>query len=289
MSPVKLYDGSKRGGWIPDLPDSRDLLLSDPLCVLRKPVVESRGPDDRSDLRDFFNPVENQGPTFATTAVSCGGLVEYFNRRCRGKLGSVSKPFLYDVSRRMHGIHGDCGISIRQALKSLVRVGVPPRSYINEASGLPNPSFDPLLYSFAGDYQSVRYYRVEPTPRATSLHFVKVLLSLGIPCVFGMPLYATLTTDPRIDYRPNDEVIGGVSGVLVGHDDDYRISSRGALLFRSSWGDDWGDLGYGWISYRMIEAGLIRDIWTIFRPEWREEGDFSFSRGSTSKSQLGLT
>ncbi|WP_144057937.1 hypothetical protein [Novipirellula maiorica] len=178
----------------------------------------------------------------------------------------------------MHNVHGDCGVSIRQVLRTLVRVGVPPQLCSHPQTALRGDlSYDPLLYAFARDYVGIRYYRIEPYRKQNQLQVVKSLLSIGVPCVFGMPLCSAILTDPRIDYRNcANEVIGGVTGVMVGYDDDFRISSRGALLFRSTWGVDWGDSGYGWISYRMLEAGLVQDLWTIFAPNWSGNGNFSF-------------
>ena len=270
---------ARRGGWLPDVPDGRDFTLTDCIDPLREAVLGSGRLAKFADLSEDFPPVEDQGATLATTAYSCGGLAEYFNRRCSGRLLPISKPFLYDVSRRMHGLWVDSGVSIRQVLRALIRFGAPPIVCVEGAAYPPHgPFYDPLLYGFVREYEAIRYYRVCRYEDRPPLQIVKTLLSMGVPCVFGMPLNSSvmLSNDSRIDCRPSiDEVVGGISGVFVGYDDEFRISKCGALRFRSTWGTKWGDSGYGWLSYEVLDH-TIGDIWFVFDPSWSGSGDFAF-------------
>lgn len=209
-------------------------------------------------------------------AYSCGALIEYFNRRCLGKLSPLYKRFLYDAGRRLQGIVGDNGVSIRSTLKTLRRVGLPPASCMfQDATAGADLSFDPLLYTFCADYYDLAYYRIDSIDLSPGqrLDLVRQLLQIGLPTVFGMPLLSCRSNDPRIDFRIDAEVVGGAAGVFVGYDDTYRMSAAGALRFLSSWGREWGDSGLGWLSYKFIEEGLVRDIWTVFHPKWVEHGD----------------
>lgn len=276
MTEVKENFGQELGGWIPDIPDKRDFTLLDLPDVLRTPLSAIQTVEDEADLSEFFPDAESQQDRRATVAYACGSLVEYFNRRCRGKLVRLSKPFLYDVTRRLEGVRGDNSVSIRATLKAVRRIGMPPAScVVRDGYGKFDLSQDPLLYSFSSEYRDLAYFRIDTLELSPDrrLDIVRKLLLLGIPTVFGIPLLSCHSRDPRIDFRVDHEVVGGAAGVFVGYDNTYRMSSVGALRFLSSWGSEWGENGFGWLSYKYVEEALVRDIWAIFDPSWSKHGD----------------
>lgn len=63
--------------------------------------------------------------------------------------------------------------------------------------------------------------------------------------------------------------------MAVGYDNARRVrSTKGALRVRMSWGEDWGEGGYGWLPYAYVERGLAVDFWTLLRPDWLASGEF---------------
>ena len=60
--------------------------------------------------------------------------------------------------------------------------------------------------------------------------------------------------------------IGGHAMLLVGYVDDEAITGGGYFLVRNSWGDDWGEGGYGKIPYAYIEL-FATSAATILRPK----------------------
>ena len=57
-------------------------------------------------------------------------------------------------------------------------------------------------------------------------------------------------------------------------DNKHGTTTRGALLFRNSWGPSWGDKGYGWLPYEYVLRGLAIDWWVLLEEKWVNTGEF---------------
>ena len=73
--------------------------------------------------------------------------------------------------------------------------------------------------------------------------------------------------------------------MAVGYDDDVVIKNpsdgqetRGAILFRNSWGPGWGNQGYGWLPYEYVRRAYAIDWWSIISAEYADTGNFGFGQ-----------
>ena len=293
-------------GWLPDLPDFRDYSVehdevsdrfkllgeTDSIKAMLETVGVGAGQKVKlpatADLRGFCSKIENQQTLGSCTAQAGVGLVEYFQRRASGKYIDGSRLFLYKATRNLMKLTGDTGAYLRTTMAALVLFGVPPEEYWPYR--VPDFDVEPpaFCYSFAQNYQAIRYYRLDPpgTDKVTVLPGrVKSLLAAGLPSIFGFTVFSSISQasgDGEIPYPTDKErVKGGHAVMAVGYDDGKKIENDlggaptvGALLIRNSWGEGWGMKGYGWLPYKYVETGLAIDWWSLIKCEWVDTGTF---------------
>jgi len=103
--------------------------------------------------------------------------------------------------------------------------------------------------------------------------------------MFGFTVYNSIqqsSTTGRIPYPcEGEKVEGGHAIMAVGYDDKMSINNemcgkatKGALLIRNSWGEEWGEKGYGYLPYEFVLEGLAEDWWTLIEQGWVDTGQF---------------
>jgi C1A family cysteine protease len=279
-------------GWLPDWPDIRDYTAEHGAIAPLLLRAHLRGPKKKlpaaADLRAWCPPIEDQGQLGSCTANAGVALVEYFERRASGKHVDASRLFLYKATRNLLNLKGDTGAYLRTTMGALVLFGVPPEKfwpYREKDVEKEPPAF---CYAFAANYHAISYFSLDPpgTRPADLIERVKTYLAGGVPSMFGFTVYDSIDqagADGAIPFPGTKEkVAGGHAIVAVGYDDAKKIKNRekgakqtvGAFLIRNSWGEGWGDAGYGWLPYEYVGAGLAEDWWTLIKAEWVDSGEF---------------
>jgi C1A family cysteine protease len=292
-------------GWRPDYPDfrdytpeTRDIPISKKGLGIKKSVKEllkevglktdgTEIPVQR-DLRQWCSPVEDQLNLGSCTAQAAVAALEYFEKRAFGIHLDASRLFVYKVTRNLLGWSGDTGAHNRTTMAALVLFGVPPEQYwpYIEADFDAEPSA--FCYSFARNYQTVQYYKLDSPgiAREALLTKIKEHLAYALPLIFGFTVFSSYeqgSDDGKIPYPGAGETaVGGHAVLAVGYDDKLVIENsnsgkktKGALLFKNSWGTGWGDKGYGWLPYDYILNYLAVDWWTLTKAEWIDTKNFN--------------
>lgn len=244
-------------GWVPDLPDHRDLMYA----AIRK---APRKLPKSVDLRPGCSPVENQEQLGSCGSNALVGALEFLEIKDKRTLVDLSRLFIYYNTRVIEGTVGtDSGIMIRDGVKTLVKQGVCPEQdwpyVIKQFTQKPSPA----CYKEALDHQVISYHRV------SNLNEIKACLAEGFPFVFGFTVYDGFESDQVAKTgvlnlpKPDEQEVGGHAVMGVGYDD-----AQERLIVRNSWGADWGMSGYFTMPYAYVESrDLSDDFWTIRKAE----------------------
>ena len=190
--------------------------------------------------------------------------------------------------RKLLGLWGDSGASLRGTAGAMQLFGVPPEQYWPYEE----PEFESeppgFAYAFAEKFQSLKYYRLDPkgTKPDALLAAIKAGLASQLPAMFGWAVFSSIRLAEKSGKVPfpseGDAMVGGHAVMAVGYDDAISIpggalghESKGGILFRNSWGNAWGDGGYGWLSYDYILEELTGDWWALIDQEWTDTEQFT--------------
>lgn len=268
-------------GWIPDFPDLRDYTPDHAKVKLLTAKLKEKTLPASVDLRKWCSPIEDQKDLGSCTAHAVEGVVEYFENKSFGKYINASRLFLYKTTRNLMHLSGDTGATLKSSLGALVLFGMPPEEYCPYNTESFDAEPDSFCYAFGQNYRCISYFRHDPanlTPPEV-LESIKKYLAAGIPSVFGFSVYSSINqaeADGKIPWPGgNENLLGGHAVAAVGYDDSLEvingqtgIKTAGALLIRNSWGEAWGEEGYGWLPYEYVLKGLAADWWSVLKQDW---------------------
>lgn len=292
-------------GWVRDIPDFQDYTIDrDEISPRLQSVGEkytikmmlgkvgaskpAESLPAKVDLTKWCSEIEDQGNLGSCTAQAAVGLVEYFEIKAFGRHLDASRLFLYKVTRNLLHWTGDTGAYLRTTMAALVLFGVPPEDYWPHMVAdfdIEPPAFN---YSYAQNYQAISYYRLDPFGIKSDalLKRIKTNIAAQLPAMFGFSVYNSYTQAGNKGKIPfptaGEKKVGGHAVCVVGYDDTIKIKNsnpgsketKGALLIRNSWGENWGDEGYGWLPYEYVFQGLAVDWWSLLKTEWIDSEKF---------------
>ncbi len=264
-------------GWLPDIPDIRDYTKDHPDIA---PLLKSpKTMPSRVDLRPFCPPIVDQGRLGSCTANAAAGLIGYYHN-AMGNFSPLSRLFTYKTTRNLMESDGDTGAYIRTTMGSLALFGMPPEQFwqydITKFDDEP-PAF---CYSFASNFQALKYFRIdaEGLSNAQILRDAKSALSQKLPLMFGFTVYESInnSSDGKIPFpKPKEKTVGGHAVCAVGYDDKMKVGDCvGAFIIRNSWGEGWGEHGYGYLPYEYLLQGIALDWWCLLKAEWIDISQF---------------
>lgn len=241
-------------GWVPDLPDHRDLIYAAPAEFLTALPTSV-------DLRAQCPPVYDQGQLGSCTANSIGGAFQFEQLKQKIPNFIPSRLFIYYNERVIENtVNSDSGAQIRDGMKVVAKQGAPPETDwpydISKFAEKPPQK----AYTDAEQNKVLSYQRVSRV-----LNQMKGCLASGYPYVVGFTVYdsfesiAVAHSGHAPMPQPGEQVAGGHAVVAVGYDDSNQW-----FIVRNSWGASWGMAGYFTLPYQyLLEPNLSDDFWTI--------------------------
>lgn len=244
----------KKLAWIKDKEDMRDKTHVSYLR-LQTDIPESK------DLSSLFTPVEDQGDLGSCTSNAAAGIVEFFERNVLGRYTNLSRLFTYKVTRNLEKSKGDIGATIRGTLGSLRLFGACPETYLKYNVSKFDEEPTAFQYAFASNYKAIDYYRLDLEDSTALIDKIKTHIATNVPVICGIQVYDNFydNADGNID-MPTGSLLGGHAIVLCGYNKDR-------IIFRNSWGSDWGTNGYGSLPIEYVNL-YGSDFWVLLKSDY---------------------
>ena len=236
--------------WVPDKIDNRDY----------KYLVMNKTSRNVVDLRIHCSPIEDQGNLGSCTGQAIAGAIELLNKRT-GKQNDVSRLYIYYYERELIGtIHYDSGAYIRDGIKVTNKKGAPLEKFwpynIRLFRNTPNAAAN----NDASKRKVTLYERVNDHDGCIDA------ITNGYPVIIGFYVYSSFesrqVSKTGIMPYPNtkrERLLGGHAVLLVGYDKAKKV-----YIARNSWGPSWGDKGYFYMPFQVIQdKGMSSDFWII--------------------------
>ncbi len=213
------------------------------------------------DLRSICSPIEDQGSTGSCVANAIVGALEMHQRKAGLPVTDLSRLFLYYNARALaKNEDKDTGSFIHHGMAALMAFGVCEERmwpYL-EPMFMTRPT--EACYQNATHYEAVQFAR---TPRGLS---ALAALAQGLPVAFGMyvpgncyRVAGETGMMPMPEELPDPGQPSGHAMLLVGYD-----LGRESYLVRNSWGTGFGDAGYCWIPFKVMDAWSQPDhFWAV--------------------------
>jgi hypothetical protein len=211
------------------------------------------------DLRPWMTAVEEQGEIGSCTANALAGSIEYLLRR-EGAPADVSRLFIYFNQRLWDDrVREDTGASVASGILVLNRLGVPRETswpYQRDLFAVqpPEPVFAEAAKRRVVDWWSL----------PVDCDALRGCLAAGFPVVFGTRVTESFVKTPKtgltgMPQGADDRKHGRHALLLVGYHDPKRL-----FVVRNSWGEDWGDRGYGYMPYEyVLNRNWTGSCWAI--------------------------
>ena len=212
------------------------------------------------DLTGKQTPVRSQGQEGSCVgfAMVCG-VKEYQEQKERKKFVNLSPRYLYEAAKRISG-HSE-GTTLKAAMQVAQKLGTCEESYwpyIAQQPGTPKK----------GAEENALKYRIKSYARIRTTDELKAALinpEIGDTLV-GVTVYSGMVSDEAkrtgvvTDPTCWDKMkaLGGHALCAVAYNDvSPYFKNDGHIKVKNSWGKEFGDKGYLYLSYKNITANMI--------------------------------
>jgi hypothetical protein len=179
----------------------------------------------------------------------------------------LSPEFLIWAARKSTGHKGEQAMFF-EAVHGLNALGICTEELLPYSAKL-KTNANPSKVAMAGAKELAQRWKVHWIKRwdlkqpltDTELQAIKEALAAGHPVACGLRWPKTLRGSALLTVPQSTEVFDGHSIAFVGYADDPKMNGGGAFRFRNSFGPNWGQGGYGLMSYAYARAYANDAMW----------------------------
>jgi C1A family cysteine protease len=238
----------------PSPDDERDYLFVEPPATLQLPSGDNLGP--------LTPHIKDQGQEGSCTGFSLSSARESLAIKAAGNIHDFSAAFLYYEERRIeHDTTEDAGANLRDGMKVLKKIGVPPEDLFPYRAGDFTAPPPPNAYDAAVAFTISAYHRLY------SIRSIKAAIAIARqPVVLGITVYQGMeeSRDGRIPMPgPGEQAIGGHAILCVGYVDSPNKGEDGWLILNNSWGSGAGTNGQYFLPYKYLLHTDWAEMWTM--------------------------
>ncbi len=217
------------------------------------PAFDAVPVQDAVDLRKYCSPVGDQGPTSRCSAFAWTHAAELVSTMKDPNAARLSPSFTMLEFQRMQGdaqdyayaySGGDGTVDGPDPARVLTEQGTCRQELWPDTSQTPVTSERVLI-------ADAERHLLDATPHPIALDDVRKALSAGCPVHLGMntgPVFSNVGRDGLFNAaEPPSGRHGRHAMLIVGYTGNFYI-------VKNSWGDNWGDQGYGYIPKSVLEA-----------------------------------
>ncbi|MCW7491272.1 cysteine protease [Leptospira sp. 2 VSF19] len=213
------------------------------------------------DLSSQMPPVGNQGRQNSCVAWATGYAIKSYLLKNKGQVSEYDPPFaggkgnfVFSPAFIYNQQNGgeDKGLYYYKTMEFLKTSGVAPWS------SMPYSDKDYLTQPSQSSKKEALKYKIKSFSRLNFKNpdeIKRVLVSKNVVMVGMIIDDAFYKLKGSNIYDENGgQSYGGHAMTIVGYDDNKKSKSgkKGAFKLQNSWGTNWGDKGFGWVSYSML-------------------------------------
>lgn len=228
----------------PSPPDARDYKLT---ALMAGQVL-----NEEKTNSGFCGPVYDQGASGFCWGFAATAYINWlYNKHKVNSLHHLSP--LYLIQQVKNGSYSDYptieGESIRAAIKGAQKAGSVaevrfPYDLYEGGLAFRIPSAELLRIS--------ERFRIGPYAAVLSLDEITTSLSLGNPVLAGVIWTDRFFEGYQLDFPFGTSVGGHAILLLDNYPNKTLFGRKGWIKFQNSWGEEWGEGGFGWISHDYL-------------------------------------
>lgn len=226
-----------------------------------EPVLTKAPLPARVSYEAYCPSIQAQGPYSTCVGFACGYYLQTIleakarglNKRAMIDQLAFSPSYLYEKAKVQQDYSCTEGVSLVKVLQIMQQVGnTPMRSFPYPACGQKTARADQLAARFRIKGFE-RIFKLQD-PDAVKIRSLKKSLAEGKPSVIGMVIPASFYYTKKVwqaapGDNPQNPDLKGHALCVIGYDDDLH---GGAFRVINSFGNDWADHGFCWITYRDL-------------------------------------